>query len=776
MSCLEVLMTRVDLCGTWELAHRLQPASGPAELHEAFCDGWETLTAQVPGNVELALVEAGKLPDPFVGKNILLLRPYEFHEWWYRRTFPAQPLRPGQRARLIFDGLDCFATVWLNGRKVGESDNALIEHAFEVTECLRAGGENTIVVRLASPIQAARNRRFEPSENAIMDEWEAIGVRKPPHCYGWDIMPRVVSAGIWRPVWLEIVEPSHITSLYFATRHAKSDHAHLRVQWQFVTDRAELEGISLRFTGNCGDSTFTKTVEARFTAGATGIDIGNPKLWWPKGYGEPNLCTVTTELLMDGEVADARTDRVGLRTIELHRTETAGKEGDFRFIVNGVPILVKGSNWVPADAFHSRDAARYAQLLALADDVGCNMLRCWGGNVYEDHAFFDLCDEKGIMVWQDFAFACSRYPQSLDFLAKVRVEAESVIRKLRNHPSLAVWSGDNEVDFAYLGDGLDPANNRISREVLARATHRCDPYRPYVPTSPYFSPAAVASGDWDLLPEQHLWGPRDYYKSRPYVESTAHFIGEIGYHGCPNVSSLRRFLSAAALWPWQDNEEWRIHSTDPTPTPGPMAYRVGLMAKQIAEMFDSVPDNIRDYALASQICQAEAKKFFVEMVRLRKWRRTGVLWWNLVDGWPQFSDAVVDYYLSKKLAYHYLKRVQQPICVMVDEPDAWHVRVVLGNDSRADAAGCYSVRDADTTEVLAAGDFESPANENKELARIPISRGRQSLWLLEWSVGDMKGVNHALIGMPPFSLERYRGWLRAIAALDGSFDAEQVAG
>ncbi|UCH33353.1 MAG: glycoside hydrolase family 2 [Armatimonadota bacterium] len=765
-------MTRIDLCGTWELSHRSHRTEHVGSLEETFGDDWEILPARVAGNVELALIEAGKLPDPFCGRNIFVLRPYEFEDWWYRRTFLAQSLEPGQRARLVFGGLDCFATIWLNGRNLGTTDNALIEHVFDVTDCLNADCDNTLVVRLASPVMSARGHCIEPSESGTLDSWEAIGVRKPPHCWGWDIMPRLVSAGLWRPVSLEILEPNHIASLYFCTRHASPDNAHLRVQWQVETDRVEPEGISVRFTGECGDSRFSRTVDARFTAGATGIDVPHPELWWPKGYGEPSLYTIRTELLLDGEVADVRTDRVGLRTIDLHRTETAGPDGDFRFVVNGVPVLVKGSNWVPADAFHSRDAERYAPLLALADDVGCNMLRCWGGNVYEDHAFFDLCDEKGIMVWQDFAFACSRYPQSLSFLARVRVEAESVIRKLRNHASLALWCGDNEIDCVYVGDGLDPAQNRISREALRRAVERCDPYRPYLPSSPYFSPQA--GGDWDALPEQHLWGARNYYKSREYVETTAHFIGEIGYHGCPNVSSLRRFLSPDALWPWQDNEEWRVHATDPTPEPGGMAYRVELMAKQIAEMFDAVPDMLEDFALASQICQAEAKKFFVEMVRLRKWRRTGVLWWNLVDGWPQFSDAVVDYYLSKKLAYHYLRRVQQPMCLMVDEPDTWHVRLVMGNDSRVNAAGRYAVRDADSGAIVSQGEFESPANENCELARIPISRGQQAMWLIQWTANDVKGANHALVGGPPFALERYRAWLQAIAGLDGNFDADQV--
>ena len=770
-------MTRIDLCGTWELCHRLQPPEGPADLDKALGDGWETLPAQVPGNVELALIEAGKLPDPFVGDNIFLLRPYEFHEWWYRRAFTAPQLAPGAHGRLIFEGLDCFATIWLNGRKLGDTANALIEHAFDVTDSLNPGGDNTLVVRLASPLQAVRDRQAEPSEAAAFDCWEAIGARKPPHCYGWDIMPRLVSAGLWRPVALEILDPDRILSLYFGATHLASAHAGLRVQWHIATARADLEGVSLRFTGECGDSGFCQTVEARFTTGLSYLHVPDVKPWWPKGYGDPNLYALTTELLLDGEAVDSRTDRIGLRTLELHRSDTAGPDGGFRFIVNGVPVLVKGSNWVPADAFHSRDAARYEPLLALAEDVGCNMLRCWGGNVYEDHAFFDLCDEKGIMVWQDFAFACSRYPQSPQFLGAVRVEAESVIRKLRNHPSLALWCGDNEIDMSYAQAGLDPAGNRITREVLPRAVQRCDPFRPYLPSSPYISPQAWAKRDWDLLPEQHLWGPRDYFKSRFYTESAAHFIGEIGYHGCPNVSSLRRFLSPDALWPWRDNEEWRIHATDPTPASGSQVYRVELMAKQIAEVFGAIPETLEEFALASQVCQAEAKKFFVEMVRLRKWRRTGVLWWNLVDGWPQFSDAVVDYYLSKKLAYHYLKRVQRPLCVMFrreNEVMAPHATLVAGNDSRADAAGDYTVRDADTGETIAAGRFEAPANENRELTRLPVARGEQRLWLIEWRAGERSGANHALIGGPPFSLERYRGWLSAIAGLDGSFDADQV--
>ena len=216
-----------------------------------------------------------------------------------------------------------------------------------------------------------------------------------------------------------------------------------------------------------------------------------------------------------------------------------------------MPILVKGSNWVPADAFHSRDAGRYEKILALFVDLECNMLRSWGGNVYEDDAFFEICDRNGIMVWQDFAMACAIYPQTPEFLEVMRQEAISVVRKLRNHPSLALWSGDNEVDVSYYFNGLDPAHNKITREVLPQVVFQCDPYRPYLPSSPYMSPEVIATGLTKLMPEDHLWGPRDYFKSSFYTEHTAHFVSEIGYHGCPGLSSIKRFVDEQHVWPWQ---------------------------------------------------------------------------------------------------------------------------------------------------------------------------------------------------------------------------------
>ena len=765
----------ISLDGQWKLFYFPQGKYQVTQPDQLPSPGLPWVEASVPGNVELDLSRKGELPaDLFYADNILKLRPYELYEWWYQRQFPTPAGIGGRRVELRFHGVDCLATYWLNGKELGETSNALIEHDFEVTGKLNAAGPNLLTVRLKSPILEAASKPYDPAYTvtALPTGVEGVWVRKAAHTYGWDIMPRAVSAGLWRPVELIVHAPHEITDLYFPTYALEADHATLAVSYQLATDLALLPQLRLRVQGRCGESTFSYVHPVEFTAGRFRVEVKHPKLWWPRGYGDANLYTVTTQLLRNDQVLASRQDTVGIRKIELIRTETTSlaKPGQFLFKVNGVPILVKGSNWVPVDAFHSRDAGRYEKILALFIDLGCNFLRSWGGNVYEDHAFFDICDRNGILVWQDFAMACAIYPQTPEFLEAMRQEAISVVRKLRNHPSLALWAGGNEVDGAYFYHGMDPAHDKITREILPQVTFQCDPYRPYLPSSPYMSPEVIATGQLALMPEHHLWGPRDYYKSRFYTEQTAHFVSEIGYHGCPSLSSIKRFVDEQHLWPWQDNSQWVFHSTDTTGNP----YRINLMANQVRELFGAVPDNMEDFILGSQISQAEAKKFFVEMTRLKKWRSTGLIWWNVMDGWPQFSDAIVDYYFTKKLAYYYIRRVQQPVCVMVDEPKDWHCRVVVGNDSREDASGHYRVWDADSGATLLEGDYAAKANENLDVGTIPVFHSGKRLFLIEWTANGKRYANHYLQGMPPFSLAQYKIWLPRIAALQGDFDAASV--
>jgi len=787
----------VLLDGEWKLYYMPHGHGGPSHPDELEASGAPQVTARVPGNVELDLMRAEVIPDPFYADNMRFLRPLETYEWWYVRDFDMPAVRGGTAWDLCFGGLDTFATVWLNGAEVGRSDNMLVEQRFDVTAAVKPGQANRVAVRIEPAMVHARRREYDASAMSWEGREEGLYVRKAAHMWGWDIMPRAVSAGIWRSAWLEERAPTAIEQLYYWTARLEPDGATLGVRFQFRTTEPELDGFALGVRGVCGAHSFDFERAVEFIAGGFRVSVPGALLWWPRGYGEPNLYTVTAQLRRAGRAVAERTDRIGIRTIVADRTEKAGAArgpastspdpaaidrppdpgSHFVFYVNGEPIMVKGSNWVPLDAFHSRDTERIEKAAELFEELGCNMIRCWGGNVYEAHSFFDLCDEKGMMVWQDFAFACCAYPQTEDFLGQVRAEVQAVVQKLRNHASLAIWCGDNEVDMLHLSEGLSPENNRLTREAIPQVLHRCDPHRAYVPSSPYAPPSVAKEPEaWHRTPEQHLWGPRGYYKAPFYTRHSAHFIGEIGYHGCPNVSSMRRFISPDKLWPWKDNEEWERHSVYHWRHRPIHRYRIELMANQVCELFGSTPENVEDFALASQITQAEANKFFIESTRLRKWHTSGILWWNVLDGWPQFSDAVVDYYFGKKLAYHYIMRVQQPVCVMIGEPDAeGYMPLVISNDSLSDAGVRYSVRDADAGQEIAAGRFEAPANRNWQVERISFRAGQRQLFLIEWETGGQGYGNHYVAAERPLDLEQYRTWLPAIAALPPPFDAESVA-
>ncbi len=790
-------MHRISLDGDWQLAFAPENQfhlEGPDALDAA---GMETIPARVPGNVELDLVRAGLLPEPFYADHIRQLRALEFNEWWYTRdiTLPEVDRPDSLGWDLIFAGLDTLATVWVNGVEVGQADNALIPHRFDVTGALRPG-VNRIVVRLGSSVNAARRFHYDASMMSWEHREEGLFVRKAPHVWGWDIMPRAVSASIWRSVWLETRPPTVIEQLYYWTVDANSEGAVLGVRFQFRVDQPLLDGLSLRFDGQCGEHCFAYEWPVEFVAGGCRVSVPGARLWWPRGYGDPNLYRITARLCRGDEVLAEHTDRVGIRMLALQRTETsglpvtsppAGRDGridtlpdpdsHFYFTVNGEPIMIKGANWVPLDAFHSRDAERVDDVVALFDDLGCNMIRCWGGSVYEDQHFFDLCDEKGILVWQDFAFACCRYPQTEAFLTQVRQEVQVVVETLRNHASLALWCGDNEIDMTYLSDGLSPACNRLTREVIPQVLHRCDPYRPYVPSSPYVPPVLEGNPDtWTRTPEQHLWGPRGYFKGPFYTRHSAHFIGEIGYHGCPNIASIRRFIDPDLVWPWQGNDQWQVHAVYHWRHQAIDRDRIALMANQVRELFGEIPDDLETFALASQITQAEAKKFFIESTRLRKWQTSGILWWNVIDGWPQFSDAVVDYYFGIKLAYHYIRRSQQPVCVVVGEAGAGkYLPVVICNDTLRPAAVRYKVWDADDGAVQVEGEAVVPANQNWQVGRIRTYASDQRLYLIEWQVDGQVFGNHYLAGLPPMSLARYRCWLPHIGALAAPFDPVLIA-
>jgi beta-mannosidase len=713
----------VSLNGEWKLCYGIYDRNSPVNPDALKNKNWPVISGTVPGNVELDLLASGEIKNPEIGSNIYDLRKYEAYQWWYYRTFETPQHGNGEGIQLVFEGLDCFGTIWINNTLVGNPENMLIDHRFDITDLLNSTGENSIHIRI-NPAVYMSQQYTTPAVGVRWDLWvEQLHVRKAPHMYGWDIMPRLVSAGLWRGVRLDIKKPTRIEQVYWMTNEVDVSQrkAQMVLDWQFSSDYLTIDGLAMEVLLKRGSKTFYEDSYPLFShSSRRKISLENVDFWWPRGYGDPVLYDATLRIMDDKKnVLDEIKQKIGIRTAELIHTDITTNEnpGEFVFKINGEKIFIRGTNWVPLDALHSRDKDHLGEVFQMVTDLNCNMIRCWGGNVYEDHAFFDLCDENGIMVWQDFAMGCTVYPLDNSFQEKIREEAINIVLKLRHHASLVLWCGNNEDDSAMKWakiKRIDPGLDVISREVLPRVIWEYDPLRPYLPSSPYYSEEAFSQGDVNLLPERHLWGPRGYHKDPFYIDINAHFVSEIGYHGCPNRRSLERMFTKEYIYPWTGegewNDEWQTKAVIPHPDSPFTVNRNDLMTKQVNIIFGDCPKDLDRFIFASQAVQAEVMKYFVEFWRMGKFRKTGIIWWNLRDGWPIISDAIVDFYNSKKLAYYYIRQVQHNACVMVGDPKYGNHPVIAVNDTREEKSGTVTIRDADSGETIFSALFNIPAN------------------------------------------------------------------
>ncbi len=726
---------------------------------------YPTVPAAVPGNLEIDLMNAGVIEDPFYDKNHGL-RDCEYLHAFYSKAFeysgtPENPI-------LVFEGLDTVADIYLNGILIAKTENMLISHEIDVTGAIQIG-KNELTVHIRPAVIEARNYPMTLNENALPYNIESLHIRKAPHMYGWDIAPRIVSAGIWRSVYLKERKSDRIDEFYIYTSSCDQNKARLYFFFNTVISQDECLPYTVKITGKCGKSVFECTKKLLHTSGHDSIAFTNPKLWWPRFNGEQNLYDITVTLEKDGKILDTYKTRIGIRTVALDRTSTTDSNGsgEFCFKVNGKKIFCMGTNWVPVDVLHSRDEERMPRALEMLYDTNCNVVRLWGGNIYESDTFYDFCDEKGILIWQDFIMGCAVYPQDEEFQKKLYAEAVSVIKRLRHHSALVLWAGDNEVDFVYLGWGAqmrrDPNQNLLTRKVLPEAVRLHDYTRPYLPSSPYVDADAFKTRK--PISEDHLWGPRDYFKGKYYGNSVCHFASETGYHGCPSPNSIAKFIPSENLWTSEnsvdfsgiDNESWLYHAASPdTEKHSEYLYRIRLMANQVTTLFgSSVPNTLDGFARASQISQAEAKKYFIERFRLSKWRRTGIIWWNLLDGWPQFSDAVVDYYFSKKLAYHFIKRSQNPVCLMFDEPKDGAISLYAVNEFDTDKNITYTVTDLTADKMVASGKVTAVSESSVKIDSVAIDENEKHFYLIKWELDGQEYSNHYVTNIIDLDYSEY---------------------
>ena len=743
---------------------------------DILASGLEIMSASVPGNFELDLIREGKLPeDIFKGTNILLLQDYESCHLWYFSKFEIAG-KEGTIPHIRFGGIDTVAEIFIDGRLIGKTENMLVPHEFSLGGF--EAGIHEVVVHIIPVSVYVRDLELETKAWAMKYTQDSLLVRKAPAMYGWDIMPRALSGGLWKPVTVEYVKRQEIGDCYLYTHTLEEGFAWLVLKLKVNTDFDDLRDLTVTVRGThknaegAVDSLFEAVTTIWSVYQVLQIPLKDPVLWWPRGCGDQALYDVKITLsktLYEGgkrvlnkasETLDEKSFNFGVRIVELERTSEAGPDGKFFFRINAKKVFVLGSNWVPVDTFPSRIDSFTERGLELVKDIGCNMIRCWGGAVYPSDVLYDYCDKNGIMVWQDFSMACGTYPDDERMRKLIHDEAVSVVKALRGHPSLVIWSGDNENDiFCTLRNGtlygkplnqFNPNHNKLTREIIGDVCERYDGMRPYIPSSPYIDEDVFRTGK--LPSEDHLWGPRDYFKGTYYKDqSVAHFASETGYHGCPAPGSLRRFISENALNNRGNSEictdpEWLVHSASmEEDANAPFAYRVPLMTRQVERLFGKAPDDLETYALMSQISQAEAMKFFIEHFRIEKWYRSGIIWWNIIDGWPQISDAVVDFYGNKKLAYQYIKRSQQPLCLMCDEPSEDGLNsLVAASDLSFDADISYTVTDLFTGKCILNDTAKASKDASTVLGRFKAEA--HHVYKIEWKgtcgFSEIKGENH----------------------------------
>ena len=658
-------MYRLDLNGRWALCW-CEPGEG--EERQWRLEGVppdRRIEASVPGDVHLDLIGAGLLEEPLVGLNAPNCSWMEGKDWWYSRRFHCSEEALGVVTEIVFEGLDTTAHVWLNGKKVGQSGNAHVPHVFDVTGAVR-GGTNLLVVRVDDGLRAASGKELAPYQMQKGHELqERMWIRKPQFTFGWDWSPRLLTCGIWRSVQLRSYRGMALRDLCLRAQLKPEGGALVHVV-------AEVEN----FTGAAADFRLTVALSrgrthrveleesarpGRSTVRAA-LDVPEPALWWPAPLGEPALYEVEAELLIGGERVDGRQMRYGIREVELIQ-EPLGEEGTrFAIAVNGEKVFCKGANWVPADSILARvSPAKYRALVQAAWEANFNMLRVWGGGTFEDETFYDLCDEYGILLWHDFMFACSYYPDDdSDFVEEARREAEKAVRRLRNHPCVALWCGNNENQWLHHDlqqEGGAPERfpgGRIYDEVLPEVCGRLDPGTPYWPSSPYGGdePNSEWEGDrhaWDVSIRAPTVAEKVDYGA--YERDRGKFITEFGVLAPAPLESVRRYLPHGELN--RKSDSWAFHNNE---------FEQGTLREALKRYWRPAEGlSLAEYVRMGQTIQAEALKLALEHWRRRKFRTAGALFWMYADCWGEVGWTVIDYYLERKPSYWAVRRAFAPV-------------------------------------------------------------------------------------------------------------------
>lgn len=650
--------------------------NGPWEMKATDESLW--LPARVPGVVQSDLLRLGRLKDPYYRDQELDAQWVEQKEWEYRRRFRVGPdLLRHDRILLDCRGLDTIAEVFVNQRLVAKTENMHLRHELDVKRLLRAG-DNEIHVVFRSILKWNRERiQADPRVSWCRDaeltdcrKGNVFFARKEASDFGWDWGLRLLSSGIWRPIRLAAYDVARIRGVLVRPDLRDPQRAVLNLAAEierFGTGRLALE-VAVSHEGRQVASARAAVVGDRATPA---LVIEQPRLWWPNGWGEHPLYEVVARLKSGDRVVHEWRQRVGLRTVEVVREPDARGEG-FGIRVNGQLLFAKGANWIPADSLPDRlTEDDYRRLLEACVKANMNMIRLWGGGLYEADVFYEFCDENGLLIWHDFMFAVGPYIANEVYLASVRAEVEDVLRRLRHHPSIALWCGNNESESNMAGGQrwmeMYPTAtwaeyDKIFHETIPQAAQQHDPDRPYWPSSPHHPlDRDKQRPDWETSSgNAHSYGV--WGDGQPFTTFEAmgkyRFLAEFGYQALPDLATIREFTAPEDRhFPSRILEHHENSGNGKTSDLG-----TTRIARHVAAVF-ATPNGLDNWVYVSQLLQAEGIRRGVEALRRNHPRSTGALYWQLNDNWPVISWSSIDYRGRFKALHYAARRFFSPVLV-----------------------------------------------------------------------------------------------------------------
>ena len=635
--------------------------------------------ASVPGTVHTDLINNNLIPDPFYSDNERNLQWIGEMDWDYRKIFELpKSFDLANPVYIIFDGIDTMSDVFINGEKIGSTKNMFCSYEFDVSRYLKKKN-NKLLVHFVSPYKYAREIEAKYGKLPVALNSERVYIRKAQYSFGWDWGPSLATSGLWKDVYLMQKSVSFINQFTFNTIRLSDQGAVIEIKGN--VENPNNINIKLKIIFSKDNYVYEKEIEIKEKLFIHGFEIDNPKLWWPNGYGNPELYNLTLQLWGDNILLDEKISKVGIRTVDL-QLKDAG-ENTFRLIVNDEHIFARGTDWIPADLFIPRvSKEKYKRLIEYAKNGSMNIMRVWGGGFYENDVFYDLCDEMGILVWQDFMFACAAYPEFPAFIENCSEEFRQNIKRLQNHPSLAIWCGNNENEWNWMNEQHRPYREmpgyNIYHDIIPDILNKLDPKRPYWPSSPFgfdVSPNSVLSGN------RHQWEIWSMWKDYNHVsEDKSLFVTEFGFQAPANRLTLEEVISVRDRN--VQSEIFEFHNKQVEGNERLFRFLSGHLP---------VKTKWEDFIYLTQLNQGFALKTCIQHWRSNYPITNGSIIWQHNDCWPVSSWALIDSNLIPKQSYYHVKNIfNQQIVTFVKKEKS--IEVLIINNSLKEFSGSAKIQ------------------------------------------------------------------------------------